>query len=731
MRHIININENWKFSKDNIKFLDIAIPHTWNNIDGQDGGNDYYRGTCVYNKKIDKDLIGKNKTYIEFRGVNSSATILVNGIEKKVHHGGYSTFRIDISDVSKEVDTELVVYVDNKANDFVYPQRADFTFYGGIYRDVYLVTLDEAHFDMDYFGGEGVCVHTDINGENATANCTAYVTGNADFVNFAISKNLSVVANVVDGVASAKIEIPNARLWNGVKDPYLYELTATLIKDDMEIDKKEIKFGCRNFSFDKDGSFMLNGHSYPLRGVSRHQDRKGVGNAITKEMQEEDMVFIKEIGANTIRLAHYQHDQYFYDLCDREGIVVWAEIPYITNHMPNGRDNTISQLSELIVQNYNHCSIVCWGLSNEITVTGCTEDLMDNHRVLNNLAHKLDKTRPTCMAHVFMLDIDEELVNLPDICSYNLYYGWYLGDLEDNDKWFDKFREKYPNKVIGLSEYGADANPKLQTGSPERSDYTEQYQCVYHEHMLEMFEQRPYIWATHVWNMFDFGADGRDEGGEHGVNQKGLVTFDRKHKKDAFYLYKAYWSNEKFVHICGKNYVDRTEEQTTIKVYSTLDEVSLYNNDELVGTKKGNKIFEFSLKITGEHKIVVKANDLVEEINIKKVDKKNDNYYLKMNSVTNWFDNPEIEDREGYYSIKDKLKDIKKTKEGAEELEKLMNVAKAKRGDVASEVKQSKQMEEMFNNITVEMLIKQSSGAITEEMVIEFNKTLSNIKKVD
>jgi beta-galactosidase len=343
----------------------------------------------------------------------------------------------------------------------------------------------------------------------------------------------------------------------------------------------------------------------------------------------------------------------------------------------------------------------------------------------------MDKNRPTTMAHVFMLEIDEPLVFLPDIMSYNLYYGWYLGNLKDNDQFFDNFHKKYPDKIIGLSEYGADACPKWQTSTPEKGDYTEQYQCVYHEHLLKMFEERPYLWSTHVWNMFDFGADGRDEGGENGLNQKGLITFDRKHKKDAFYIYKANWSKEPFVHLCGRNYIERHEEETEIKVYSNYDTVELYNNGELVEKQDGDKVFIFKLKLQDKHRIEVKAGSCSDEITICKVAEPNKNYKLMGGDVHNWFDEPEMECPEGYYSIKDTMADIRKSSEGAKILDAMMNAAKAKRGDVAKNVKQSEAMARIMNAMTVEALIKQAGGSISKDMVIQINKALNGIKKMN
>ena len=556
------------------------------------------------------------------------------------------------------------------------------------------------------------------------------MTGNADSVVITITgeESESKTISVVDGHAEATFELEHVHLWDGVDDPYLYHAKAELSSGDVT----ETTFGCRSFYTDPEKGFVLNGRVYPLRGVSRHQDRTGAGNALSYEMHKEDMEIIKEIGANTIRLAHYQHAQEFYDLCDEYGMVVWAEIPYITMHMPNGRANTLSQMEELVVQNYNHPSIVCWGLSNEITAaTPVDEDLLENHRLLNDLCHKLDKTRFTTMANVFMQETDSPLLEIPDVNSYNLYFGWYLGELEQNDEFFDEYHAKYPDRCIGFSEYGADANPQYQSTNPTHGDYSETYQTVYHEHMLKMIEERPYLWATHVWNMFDFAADGRDEGGKHGVNQKGLVTMDRKLKKDAFYLYKAYWNKEDaFVHICGSRYVDRKEDTTEVKVYSNQTTVSLYVDGTLLETQDGSRIFRFAVPMTGEHEIVAKAGAEEDSIHIRKVEEANPDYVMgEIKDVINWFDDEPYKPE--CYSIKDKMSEIKASPKAGAILAELMAQAPGaeSRGDVAESVKDNPNLVRMMGRMTLESMLGHMKDSITEEQVKGLNRMLQQIKK--
>ncbi|MBQ5883357.1 MAG: glycoside hydrolase family 2 protein, partial [Clostridia bacterium] len=450
MRNIKVINGGWLFSKDAksapatlpADWEALDLPYTWNGKDGQDGGNDYYRGTCYFAKQIKADELPEGEVkYLQFDGVNSSCVVFWNGKEITKHDGGYSTFRVQIKDIKDK--NLLVVAVDNSANDRVYPQNADFTFYGGIYRDVSVVAVPENHFDLEYYGAPGIMVTPEIKGADAEIEIKTFFNNKDCKVRYEIIADGEVIASKEDD-DDADFEIKNVHLWDGVKDPYLYTAKATLICDGVEVDEVSTRFGCRAFEIDPNKGFILNGREYPLRGVSRHQDRPDVGNALTPQMHKEDLELILEMGANTIRLAHYQHSQVFYDLCDEAGLVLWAEIPYISSHMKNGYDNTISQMKELVAQNYNHPSIVVWGLSNEITIAGSNPNLIKNHKDLNDMVHEMDKTRLTTIASVTMCSIDSEYVHISDVLSYNHYFGWYGGTTDMNGKWFDDFHKKYP-----------------------------------------------------------------------------------------------------------------------------------------------------------------------------------------------------------------------------------------------------------------------------------------------
>lgn len=736
MRVVKQFNDNWYFTKSaeipsgvSESLEKVVLPHTWNALDGQDGGNDYYRGTCHYLKTFSRSDLPENDVYyLEFEGANSSADVYLNGEKLSHHDGGYSTFRVNITNALKDENT-LVVAVDNAPNETVYPQMADFTFYGGLYRNVNLIAVNKNHFDLDYYGGPGIMVTPKL--ENGVAHVEVEVFG--DFDEAVTYTMLDMEGNVVYSETSTEKKISftleSPHLWHGRKDPYLYTVKANI-----EFDEVSVRTGIRSFEIDVNKGFILNGEEYPLRGVSRHQDFKGIGNALLPEHHKRDMDLINELGATTIRLAHYQHNQYFYDLCDEYGMVVWAEIPYISKHMPTANENTKTQMKELVVQNYNHPSIVVWGLSNEITISGGSDDdCLKNHVELNDMVHEMDNTRLTTMACVSMLKTDSPMIDIPDVVSYNHYFGWYGGSADMNGPWLDKFHAEHPNTPIGLSEYGCEAL-NWHTSKPIQGDYTEEYQAYYHEELIKQLFTRPYLWATHVWNMFDFGADARSEGGENGQNHKGLVTFDREYKKDSFYAYKAWLSDEKFVHLCGKRYIDRVEEETKVTVYSNIDEVELYLSGELFEKKKSeDHFFYFLVPNNGETKITARAvcdgEVFTDEGIIRKVDVMNEDYVLKeAGAIINWFDITEVE---GHFSLNDTMGDIMKTEQGRAVLGGLMQ--KMASGSNHGGFELGEEAMQMMNGFTVVRMINLAgtmmNADIPKEKLLELNAVLNTIPK--
>ena len=743
MRETVSLNRKWAFIMGQSDVPDampspayfVNLPHTWNAIDGQDGGNDYTRGLCWYVKTLSREEIPQNKRlFLEINGANSSADLYVNGAHIAHHDGGYSTWRADITDAAgTSGDVLLVLGVDNSAKETVYPQMADFTFYGGLYRDVNLIAVPESHFDLTYYGGPGIAVTPVMEGDDARVTTHVYLTDARP------SQTLHYVLR--DGedreIAHADLSaeqtqwetvIPKAHRWDGRRDPYLYTAEVTLIDGDVGLDRVSARFGCRSFAIDPQKGFFLNGRSYPLHGVSRHQDRWGIGNALLPEHHREDMDLICEVGANTIRLAHYQHDQFFYDLCDERGMIVWAEIPYISRHMNRADENAVAQMKELITQNYNHPSIVVWGLSNEITMTMTDEaDMLRVHRTLNDLCHEMDKTRLTTLAAVSPCPINAMVVHIPDVVSYNHYFGWYGGDPSMNGPWFDRFHEAYPNTPIGMSEYGCEAL-NWHTSDPRQGDYTEEYQAHYHEELIRQLFTRPYIWATHVWNMFDFGADARAEGGENGQNHKGLVTFDRKYKKDAFYAYKAWLSDEPFVHLCGKRYVDRVEDVTRVTVYSNLPEVTLLVNGKALETKAApDHFFYFDVPNRGESRLTAIAGDCRDESVIRKVDAFNERYRLReKGAVLNWFD---VSEPEGRFSLNDRIGDICAVPQGKAVIDELLSKFS---GGTAAGFEITDGMREMMNGFTVlrmTSLMGTTGASPDKEALLSLNQKLNQIKK--
>ena len=605
-----------------------------------------------------------------------------------------------------------------------------------------MISVPETHFDLDYYGTHGIAVTPTVEGANASVEVEVFVTDatEEDTLEYVIKDGDEVVATKSVSANETKVtfEIENVHLWNGRKDPHLYTAEVTLKRNDTVLDERSTRFGCRTFEIDPEKGFILNGEHYPLRGVSRHQDRPHIGNALTHKEHKEDIDLILEMGANTIRLAHYQHDQYFYDLCDEVGLVIWAEIPYISKHLPNGRENTVSQMKELITQNYNHPCIVVWGLSNEITMGGAEDaDLIENHNILNDLCHQMDPTRLTTMAVVSMCSIDAKYVQIPDVISYNHYYGWYGGTTDMNGEFMDNFHKKYPNIPIGMSEYGCEAL-NWHTSNPVQGDYTEEYQAYYHEELIKQLFTRDYIWATHVWNMYDFAADARAEGGENGMNHKGLVTFDRKYKKDAFYAYKAWLSDDPFVHICGKRYVDRVEDTTKVTVYSNQPEVELFVNGESLGKQTSDvHFFYFDVPNAGESTLVAKAGDCSDKSKIRKVDTFNEEYRLKEEGeVLNWFD---IDMPEGYFNINDQIGDIMKTIKGkmfiGELMLKIMKDAGGGAAGAAAGVDREGMMK-MLGGFSVKRMLNLMGTAgggkqFTKEELLELNRKLNKIKRKD
>ena len=753
MRNVLNLNDNWKFIQKDAglpqtlpaDWQDVNLPHCWNAVDGHDGTGSYDRGKYWYAKSFStpKQPLGGGKLFVEVLAAGQQATVYMNGKEVAYHEGGYSIFRADITEQCKEEgENLLVIACSNELKDSVYPQSADFTFYGGLYRGVNLISVPDAHFDLEYYGGPGIQVTPTPTEGGASFEIVSYVKN--------VDENFTVLYTICDAqgqeVAQAcrpaespavTVFVPDAQLWE-IDSPYLYTVKAVLQRRNEAYDEISVQAGVRSFSCHPDKGFIINGKETPLRGVSRHQDMLYKGNALTREDHYTDAKIIKELGANTIRLAHYQHSQDFYDACDEMGFVVWAEIPFISvmNPDPAAHENCISQLKELIIQNYNHPSICFWGISNEILIGGISEKLVENHHELNALAKSLDPTRLTTIAHVSMTPIEGPMHHITDVESYNHYFGWYGGKMEDNGPWMDNFHKIHPDICLGLSEYGCEGIITYHGPNPACKDYSEEYQALYHEHMAKMLDERPWIWSSHVWTMFDFGCAARNEGGVAGRNNKGLVTIDRKTKKDSYYIYKAYWNKEPMVHLCGKRYSQRAGETTQIRVYSNQPSVTLYLNGEKVEEQSADKVFVFQVALAeGFNTLLAVAGEVKDTMTLEKVEKEPSIYVLpevneRAEGVANWFKSvgsmdltAPMEFPEGMYSIKDSLEELAKSPEA------LALAAKAIKLTMNMTVSPGEGMWDMMKAMTLDRLGEMAGSLAPEGFMESLNAQLIKIKK--
>ena len=746
MREIISLNENWtlSFPKGDHATEQVNLPHTWNAVDGNDGNGSYLRTTGVYTRTFTapKQPREGGRTYVEVLAAALNSTVKVNGQVATTHEGGFSIFRADVTDLCHEGENELTIEVSNEDTPSMYPSSADFTFYGGLYRGVNLISVPDAHFDLDYYGGPGMMV-TPVPTEDGGANFTikSFVTNPADdlTVMYSIEDCFGrEAASAVRGSADTEVTIyvPDAQLWS-MDEPNLYTVVATLQRNNEEVDEIAANVGVRSFKVTPDEGFSINGVPTPLRGVSRHQDRVFEGNALTAEEHYDDAMLIKELGANTIRLAHYQHSQDFYDACDEIGFAVWAEIPFISvfKKGEGAHKHVMEEMKELIIQNYNHPSIMFWGISNEILIGGISQELVDTHHDLEKLCKELDPTRLTTIAHVSTTPVNGPMHHITDLESYNHYFGWYGGKMEQNGPWLDQFHAEHPDICIGISEYGCEGIINWHSNTPQCKDYTEEYQALYHEHMAQVFEDRPWVWASHVWNMFDFGCAARNEGGVSGRNNKGLVTMDRKTKKDSYFVYQAYWTQTPMVHIAGRRHAQRAGETTEIKVYSNQDTVVLYVNGKEVGQQTAHRVFKFNVALNeGFNTIVAVAGDVKDSITLEKVAEEPGYYTLpefneRQEGVANWFKQvgsmdltAPMEFPEGYYSVKDTMEDLAKNEEA------LALAAKAVKLATNFDIKPGVGMWDMMKKMTPEAMSNMISG-MPEGFIESLNAQLIKVKK--
>lgn len=619
---------------------DVTIPHVWN------AAAPAKTGKAIYQHRFQRTEVGE-AVFVEFGAVANVCKVWLNGTFIGEHRGGYSCFRFELTQALCDGENTLTVLADNKKYEDSNPFGGDFNAYGGIYRDVHLISVGQNHFDLLCSGSIGLDVETRVDG---TVLASAAVVGEGTVV-YTLMEGSKIAAQA-EG-SHVKMQAENPHLWNGKADPFLYTLRADLMVNGVCEDSVSLNCGFRECRIDPNNGFYLNGKYIKLNGVAKHQDWDGAGNGPSKAQLDEDMKLILEVGANAIRLSHYQHPQYFYDLCDKYGLLVWAEIPMLG--MPDGNhvvvENAKQQMRELIAQSKHHPSIFAWGVWNEITMYGESLELYDKAEEINAFTKSLDASRYTTAANLFSVKFSSQLNVIPDILGYNVYFGWYHHEMSDYDPFLEQFHQENPQMPLGISEYGVDGNPALHSATPQRKDYSEEFQALFHETVYPKLRDRRFIWGSFVWNMFDFGSALRNEGGSVGKNCKGLVTFDRKLRKDAFYYYKANWSEEPFVHIGGRRFAKRCAEDTTVKVYSNQNHVRLFVNGKLFKELlAADPVFTFEHVPMqfGENVIRAEAADQAEEIVLTRVAEPEKSYvYVDPNpeyNVRNWFTAEESEE---------------------------------------------------------------------------------------
>jgi len=638
-RETISINKGWSFSKNISTGASIDqfarfggrgekvdLPHTWNASDFM-SPEGYYRGYGSYVKKLAVPSSFKGKRlFLKFEGAGSEATVFVNGQGVGTHKGAYNTFVFEITPYVTPGDSCSVSVVCNNTQRLdLAPQGGDFNIYGGLYRDAYLIVTDNTCITPLYYGSTGVLVsQTRVDRNLASLSTEILLSSTAGYkgceVDFSI---LDATGNkVVDknGILvhgdrlTVTSQINNPHLWNGKKDPYLYTTVTVLKKDGKEIDRIEEPIGLRYYSLDSEKGFFLNGEHLKLHGVCRHQDWSDIATALTKDNHLTDFDYFDEMGVDALRLAHYPQAKFMFQEADRRGYVVWEEIPFVGGYVksPEFHENLEFQLREMIIQNYNHPSICFWGIFNEIH--GSFDPIVS---YLNAVAHEVDPYRQTVCA----TDQEGTYTLITDAIGWNKYFGWYTDSVLDFGPFVDDWHARFPDTKLCMSEYGGGASVLHHVAKFDKDQkavgfaepfHPEERQVWIHRNDWKTIAERDFIWGSFVWNMFDFASQIRREGDTRAQNDKGLVTRDRKTRKDAFYFYKANWNKSvNTVHLCSKRYVEREENLTDVIVFTTAPSAKLYVNGKLVGNQKTDQYATIIWKDVnlsdGKNEVVVKT----------------------------------------------------------------------------------------------------------------------------
>ena len=737
MKQILSWNEGWIFAKCGEFRFDpsqpaegeaVTLPHTWYRDD------DPYQGNALYRKTFSLSLRKGRHAFLRFDGVDKKCEIYLNGIRVGGHEGGYTRFAVELTDTLRDGENQLAVLVNNEKGETVSPLSGDFTLFGGIYRKTELLITDECFFDPMFFGTEGVLWRTAVQDGQGIVTAEPHIAGETagekPRIRYLLLDPEGRIAARAEGAVSEPVQmtVPSPRLWNGKADPALYTATAELCLGERPLDRVSLRVGFRTFRLDANEGFFLNGKHLKLHGVAKHQDTAEVFSATTEEHWKQDLALIEEIGANTVRLSHYPHAHGVYDLCDEAGLVVWAEIPMLKMTLNDELlENAKRQLTEMILQNLHHPGICFWGVQNEIGIYGQKPWMAERTKVLNDLAHELDPDRATASANENSTEPDSPLNRVTDVQTHNVYYGWYYGEMPDHAAFLDEYHRINPDTPLGISEYGVDCNPAFHSTEPKVNDYTEEYQSLYHETVYPYMAERDFVWGSYVWNMFDFVSAIRNAGGVKARNIKGLVTHDRKTKKDAFYYYKAQWSIEPFIQIAEKRFMNRAAESMTVKAYSNLNELTLRTGELTLTRQSETGVFRFEgIPLSPEGtEVTVTGGELADTAVFIRVPEPDQSYvFVDTNAglnVRNWFADEQEEARlfpEDAYSLRNKMEDLCANAACMEVIDRMTpEIGKIVR-------------DEDHGAFPLEMALRYMKTEYSEEEIMAMNEALTRIPRI-
>ena len=674
----VSLNENWKFMKlpgmalcqlpaalPGGPWEEVSLPHTWYSDSAP------YQGLTVYEKTVFREP-GWEKAFLSFGAADQSCQVFVNGCLAGGHKGGYSRFRLAVPDaVLADPSWTIRVFVENSVNEDIAPSFGDFTVFGGLYRGADLLLCGETHFDRCYFGTDGLIVRAQVDGQGrgvVSAEPHAVCAGAEGRIVYRLLDENGALVKTLEAPAgeTASITLDRPLLWDGAGKAHLYTLRASLQADGCQADEVAVRTGFCRIELDAEAGLRLNGRRVKLRGAAKHQEREGVFCAVSDADVREDFSILQEMGANAVRLSHYQHPQAAYDCCDEMGLLAWAEIPMLKMTESDAlMENAAQQLTELILQNIHHPAIFCWGIQNEIAMFRDAPFMHKNCQTLHELIRRLDPRRFSAAANLYPLKASSKLNAITDLVGYNIYFGWYYGERQDYGPYLDQMHAARPQLPLGVSEYGVDANLALHAEDPQVKDYSEEYQALFHETVYPQIESKDYLWGSFIWNMFDFSSSRRNEGGQRFLNAKGLVTHDRRTRKDAFYYYKARWSAAPFVHLCQKRFERRAQEAVDVKCYTNQPSVRLTVNGAFFGeaaVENGTAVFRQVPLRMGENRVEAASGALSDTAVWQRAAQAEPSYRLPGqeagSSVRNWFLQEDDVRKEGYFSIQNTAQEL-------------------------------------------------------------------------